>query len=175
MSKLSHAAMMLLVVLSLGVLRVGATAELPAWADAPPLSATEVTTVIASPPSITAEAAVCSAPTSSGGTSYKAILTPIMDTYAASSAPDTNYGASTELIVGMVIVEGEERAFIAFDLSVLPLDAVILTTTLELYQLSGPEYITEPQFPFDAWTEYGVTWTDQPNCCFSGSVPGQLR
>jgi len=166
--------MMLLVLLSLGALRVGATAELPAWADAPTLPATEATTVIASPPSITAEAAVCSAPTSSGGTSYKAILNPVKDSYVNGFEPDTNYGTSTELRFGFVPPgpsQADNHPYIAFDLSSLPPDAVIFTATLEVFQASGPDFSAfEAQILTSTWTETGVAWNSRPSVTMANAV-----
>lgn len=106
------------------------------------------------------------APCAAQGTSFRSTFNAVKDSYVKSSTPGSNYGAEDSITVGSVTLPSaaEFRALAAFDLSTLPADAVILTATLELYQtntyFSG--IIIHAQALTSAWTENGVTWSNQP-------------
>ena len=153
MSRMLRVTILTLVFLAFGVLGVGATAESPSGADAPPQPAPEAP-------------AVCSPLALSGDTAYKATLTAVRDSYVNNSAPDTNYGTNAAMLVGGVSVPSSAvyHTLVGFDLTVLPSDAVILTATLELYQTgsSGGSFLITAQALTGAWTETGVTWNNKP-------------
>lgn len=97
-------------------------------------------------------------------TSYRATFGASKDSYVSEVAPDTNYGTSVSLSVGRVTIPsaGRHDALVAFNISSLPADAIILTATLELYQTSGSGFDIKAQALTGAWSETVVTWNNQP-------------
>lgn len=99
-------------------------------------------------------------------TSYRSTFTAVKDSYVNNSSAytNTNYGTDASLRVGIVTspIAATYRTLVAFDLSTLPADAVILTATLELSQTSGSGFDIKAQALTSAWTETGVTWNNQP-------------
>lgn len=99
------------------------------------------------------------------------------DALISSYSPNNNYGGHWDFLASAWTVNNNPsttRALIEFDLSPVPANANIIGATLRLYHhtsinnntghstLSGPndgwiERITQP------WTEYGVTWNNQPS------------
>lgn len=108
--------------------------------------------------------ALCSSRSTDEETSYEAVLTASKDSYVNSTSADTNYGKSTSLRVGHVIVPvtTNYRSLVAFNLSALPSDAVILSATLQLYQTSGSGFSVKAQALTGSWTETAVTWNNKP-------------
>ena len=92
-----------------------------------------------------------------------ATFAPDKDAYVDNQYPDDNFG--TESILTVV---GEfplwKHAYIHFDLSSLPSDAVINSAKLSLYMTSGPAWL----FPWELfrvpedWSETGITWNNCP-------------
>ncbi|MBN2394333.1 MAG: DNRLRE domain-containing protein [Anaerolineae bacterium] len=162
MSKMLRVTILTLVFLAFGVLRVGATAEFPSQADAPPQPVIEPG---ASLPAVEAST-VCRPLAPGGDTAYKATLTAVRDSYVSSHSPDTNYGTNATMMVGGISIpySAAYHTLAGFDLTVLPADVVILTATLELYQTgsSGNNFIITAQALTGAWTETGVTWNNKP-------------
>lgn len=112
-------------------------------------------------------------------TSFRSIFIATKDSYVKSSTPATNYGGEDSVTVGSVTLPSpaESRALMAFDLSALPADAVILTATLELYQtnpyISG--IVIHTQALTSTWTENGVMWSNQPGATTADeAVEGDL-
>lgn len=98
-------------------------------------------------------------------------LQAIEDTYAKSSAPETNYGAQNSVTSGMF--DGTVyRAFIKFDLSVIPPGNVVTRAKLRLE--NGFISIPAPQLDAprlsDHWDESTVTWNNQPMDAYIGLI-----
>jgi len=112
-------------------------------------------------------------------TSYRSTFTADKDSYVNNSSAytNTNYGTNPSLQVGIVTspIAATYRTLVAFDLSTLPADAVILTATLELSQTySSSTFGMKAQVLTGAWTEGGVTWNNQPAFTTVGEVSGSV-
>lgn len=109
-------------------------------------------------------------------TTYQTTLTANRDTYLNSAAVDTNYGTATSVRVGSFVVptSGSYRTLAGFDLAPLPADAVIVTATLELYQISGSGFTVKAQALTSAWAETTVTWSNQPTYTTQNETVGAL-
>lgn len=94
---------------------------------------------------------------------------PEADSYVDSLNPNTNYGTETQLYatyfpdyLGSTLTQ---RAFLKFDLSVIPKGYIITAATLNLYVTSNgghpPLGTTNLYHVGDAWTESGITWDNQ--------------
>jgi hypothetical protein len=117
--------------------------------------------VQAQPPLLPEGPAACTAQE----TSYQSALSAVGDSYVNDLSVDTNYGTATTLRVGPYVAvptNGNYRSFVAFDLSSLPADAVILTATLELYQTNSGSISVAAQAVTGDWDEATVTWNTQP-------------
>ncbi len=117
-------------------------------------------------PGAPVEPAVCSALASGGGTAFRSTLIATQDSYVNSALPTTNYGATTGVQVGNVTFPSAAiyHTLLAFDLTSLPADAVILTATLELSQTNTyfEGIVIDTQALTSTWTEGTVTWNNQP-------------
>ncbi|MEM2875538.1 MAG: DNRLRE domain-containing protein [Candidatus Bathyarchaeia archaeon] len=94
-------------------------------------------------------------------------LNPIADAYVSEGSPDANYGSSDELTV-----EFNSHlcyAYIMFDLSAIPSEAILLSAMLMVYAYSGSwrgplgnvqvgvHYSSD-----NTWTEESITWNNKP-------------
>jgi len=123
------------------------------------------------------EPAVCSALAADGGTAFRSTLIATMDSYVNSASPDSNYGALDDLRAGRFLAVpsgGFYRSFVAFNLSSLPADAIIMTATLELYQTSAGNVSLAAQRLTADWVEANVTWNTMPAATATGEVVGGL-
>jgi hypothetical protein len=94
------------------------------------------------------------------------VVTPVHDSYYDYGSPNTNYGASTSILMGVVIAGGIKtqvlRAIANFDVSAIPSSAVIAQAKMQrALTLVDPrshtvkiDRCTRPA----QWTENGVTW-----------------
>ncbi|MEJ5311807.1 MAG: DNRLRE domain-containing protein [Anaerolineae bacterium] len=117
-------------------------------------------------PEAPVEPAVCSALAATDGTAFRSTLIATKDSYVSSASPNTNYGANTGVQVGNVTFPSAAiyHTLLAFDLSSLPADAVILTATLELSQTNTyfAGILINTQALTSTWAEGTVTWNNQP-------------
>ncbi len=130
-----------------------------------------------SEPEAPAEPAVCSALAADGGTAFRGTLMATKDSYVNSAAPDENYGSADNLRAGRFLAipsGGYYRSFVAFDLSSLPADAIIVAATLELYQTSAGNVSLAAQRLTADWAEASVTWNTMPAATATGEVVGGL-
>lgn len=92
-------------------------------------------------------------------------IEPTDDAYVKDSAPDSNYGSYYSLYVG-TYNGAKERAYLKFDLSNLPENAVIVSATLHAYTYKGasstPVNISVYAVSDDSWTEGSITWNTKP-------------
>jgi hypothetical protein len=92
---------------------------------------------------------------------------PIADSYVDQYNPTSNYGGKDGLEVGRStnMFHLEQKAYLMFDLSVIPSGSVITSAQLQLY----PWYVTETQnigahyCSDNSWTETGITWNNRPS------------
>ena len=114
-------------------------------------------TATTSPLTLTATASATS------GTWY---LAPIADAQVASGRATTNYGTSTNLYVQSAASGyGDERAWLKFDLSVIPAGSTISGSVLQLWdwKATGAALPAEVRGGNDdSWTETGINWNNQP-------------
>ena len=96
----------------------------------------------------------------------EASYSPIGDSYTASAYPDTNYGTTSQLGVGVYPLNSQ-HIYIKFDLSSVPDSAIITSATLHLYKTTGlfppPDAYTTSDFysgTSTPWTETGITWNN---------------
>lgn len=94
-------------------------------------------------------------------------LSPTDDAYVKDTAPDTNYGSWGSLYVGTYSGDGaNERAYLKFDLSSLPDNAVIVSAKLYAYTYLGassdPVNISAYVVSDDSWDENTITWNNKP-------------
>ncbi|WP_051256624.1 CBM96 family carbohydrate-binding protein [Cystobacter fuscus] len=90
-------------------------------------------------------------------------LTPSADAYVSSSAPDSNYGSSSELIVDRSFNE----TFLRFDLNGLPSNVRIKSVKLSAtaytgYAWGGDGSVYTYFVSDDAWGENTLTWNTKP-------------
>jgi hypothetical protein len=99
---------------------------------------------------------------------YTLTFTATQDAYVNQQFPSTNYGTA-DLLVG-TLSGNIRRSLLQFDLAALPSNAVVVSATLELYQIvnlaNKPEatQVITPQFEaiLAAWSESTVNWNNQP-------------
>lgn len=106
-------------------------------------------------------------------------LSPIKDAFVASGggpySASTNYGAESRLAVGVEsypAYSSQFVSFIAFDLSIIPLNATISKANLVLNiqgATSGPTIPVNFYKVGSGWTESSITWNNMP-----GSVGGPI-
>jgi hypothetical protein len=114
-------------------------------------------------------------------------LYPTADSYISSANPNTNYGTAPDLqvsLLGFIPNVESKRTLIAYDLSGIPANAVILTATLRLYgtitaaALDSPESLTIIPYSIDSpWEETAVNWSNRPTSTYRNDpgaefVPG---
>jgi hypothetical protein len=109
--------------------------------------------------------------TTSLGLETVATLIPIADSYVNSSSPDSNYGSETSIKTEITTsaTKNYTYIYIMFDLSSIPLDAVITSSNLSLYMISYSGYLPwvggtiYVHYCSDtSWTEPGITWNNKP-------------
>ncbi len=91
-------------------------------------------------------------------------FTPVADATILQNTPNSNYGSSNSLSVGLSS-DGSSlgRALVGFDLSAIPTNAVVTNATLSFFQLNP---ISLENFYFvgvvqSNWAEAGVTWNSR--------------
>ncbi|NJE03354.1 DNRLRE domain-containing protein [Thermococcus sp. MV11] len=94
-------------------------------------------------------------------------INPTDDAYVKDTAPDSNYGSDSSLYVGTYYRDNaNERAYLKFDLSGIPDNAVIVSATLHAYTYWGaystPVNISAYAVSDDSWTEDSITWNTKP-------------
>ncbi|NJE31112.1 DNRLRE domain-containing protein [Thermococcus sp. 18S1] len=95
-------------------------------------------------------------------------INPTDDAYVKDTTPDTNYGSYGSLYVGTYYKDhANERAYLKFDLSSIPDNAVIVSAVLRAYTYSGaystPVNISAYAVSDDSWTEDSITWNTKPS------------
>lgn len=98
-------------------------------------------------------------------------LDPTDDSYVNANEPSTNHGTATGLfIVSLFYLDSyDHRIFLKFDLSELPVGAIISSATLKLYcyevnsLMNGVSDVQAKRVSSDSWVESTVTWTNQPS------------
>jgi hypothetical protein len=99
-------------------------------------------------------------------TSTKIIVYPTADSYVDSSNPDTNFGTSTTLNVSANTIQ--TNSYMKFDLSGIPLDATILSATLEVNLATDigliykDDRISVYYCQDNSWGEQTITWNNRP-------------
>ena len=101
-----------------------------------------------------------------GGTSESTTLQPgEADSYVMQNDPEKNYG--TETLMWVISKEDRQnrRSFVQFDLSSIQNGSTISSATLSLHVKDAPNAsrILEAQRLNAAWSELGITWSDQPD------------
>lgn len=94
------------------------------------------------------------------------IATPTKDSCMNGASPDTNYGASDIISMGILFAGGSKsqlfRAIVNFDLAALPAGAVVqsakMQRTLSLIDADGHACRILRCVRSDQWTENGATW-----------------
>ena len=103
------------------------------------------------------------------------------DSYVSSNYPDTNYGSLPFLNIGkndssfsLKVIRADYpyvsiykyfRAYLQFDLSTLPADAVIVNADLKLYQFNNSEtddFMIALHRVTESWDETTITYNNQP-------------
>ena len=95
---------------------------------------------------------------------YTLMFTATKDAYVNQAFPSNNYGTA-DLYVGQ-----QRRALVQFNLSALPANAVVVSATLELYEIwnkaaaleAMSATTVEVQSILASWDESTVTWSNQP-------------
>lgn len=101
------------------------------------------------------------------GTPVTVTLSATADSYVQQNSKNTNYGTSTSLIlVGDQNKSKESIGYLLFQgINTIPAGATIQSATLRLYhyQMSGAAVAVNAYKISSAWTETGVTWSNQPS------------
>ncbi len=97
-------------------------------------------------------------------TGTTAIMEPVADSWVSLGSPTTNFGSDTTFQVD----RGNQRAFLRFDLGMVPANAIVggvaLTAhTYAGYAWGGDGNVYTRFVPDDSWTETGLTWDNQPD------------
>lgn len=102
-------------------------------------------------------------------------MTPVADAYVSSAAPGTNYGRVPILYVG-VNENSVGRSLFRFDLSSLGPGTRVVSAAFETYLAASSttprDLAVELRHVDSSWTEFGVTWKDQPRTTSIGKVNG---
>ncbi|NOJ96329.1 DNRLRE domain-containing protein [Corallococcus coralloides] len=90
-------------------------------------------------------------------------LTPVADSYVSPGVPDSNFGNHGTLVVNREFAE----AYLRFDLSSLPANAVITAASLSALAYDGYAYggdgnVYTSFVADDSWQEMGITWNNRP-------------
>ncbi|NNC14913.1 DNRLRE domain-containing protein [Corallococcus exiguus] len=118
-------------------------------------STSSVTTLLA--------VAALSAPSLALAASTTVTLTPVADSYVSPDGPDSNFGNHGTFIVN----RGYAEAYLRFDLSSLPANAVITAASLSALAYDGYAYggdgnVYTSFVANDSWQEMGITWNNRP-------------
>jgi hypothetical protein len=106
------------------------------------------------------------------------------DAWIDEATPSTNYGGSTEMYVRLTASGDEQRILVGFDLSALPDDIVVVSATLEMYNMinlaraAGPEradYLIWTEAINASWGEMLVTWNNRPPTTPEGDPPSAFQ
>jgi hypothetical protein len=130
--------------------------------ETPTSTATAINTATA-----TATATATSAPVQATRT-----LFPNADAQVKSTEADANFGSAVGMLAGSDYGLISYRAFIGFDLSVLPANTTVISATLRAYQINSFGF--EPSYPMDIyradgfWSESTLTWNNQPAVTATG-------
>jgi len=84
-----------------------------------------------------------------------------MDTYATIFYPDSNAPDSEVLLIG----NWTDKTYLKFDLSILPVGAVITNADLNLYQwftYGSSNFAVGAHKVIQGWAESAITWNNQP-------------
>lgn len=106
--------------------------------------------------------------TATGASAFQAQITPSDDSYVEDSLPTTNFGTSVSMYVGDAppnVPNSIARSYLKFDLSVLPVGAVIDTAIIHIYNnvIGYPNVTVGAHYlPNDGWTELTITWNNAP-------------
>ncbi|CAM4391073.1 DNRLRE domain-containing protein [Corallococcus exiguus] len=90
-------------------------------------------------------------------------LTPVADSYVSPDGPDSNFGNHGTFVVN----RGYAEAYLRFDLSSLPSNAVITAASLSSLAYDGYAYggdgnVYTSFVADDSWQEMGITWNNRP-------------
>jgi hypothetical protein len=107
------------------------------------------------------------------GPTETATLYSIADSYVNASSPDTNYGNDQDLIVNASSTDlSQNFIYVKFDLSSIPQNAYIVSTSLELRLsgfdnlyygiMGGGDAIGAYYCSDNSWAELGITWNNRP-------------
>jgi hypothetical protein len=100
--------------------------------------------------------------------SFRVTDTSIKDAFVRKTVPRLNYGVEEQMYIGGSSNADEiYRSFVEFDLknmSIPATNATIAKAEMQLYfdGYNAPEKMIQIIEPDKSWTEYGVTWTNQP-------------
>jgi hypothetical protein len=90
-------------------------------------------------------------------------LTASADSYIDQANSGTNYGTATTLNVQAAASSKNQRTLVQFTLPTLPAHCAITAATMRLYATTAKTGRTYQAYQVAAaWTETGVTWTNQP-------------
>ncbi len=144
----------------------------PAWANQPPAAAA------------VDDAVTLPVPAAPQASQFQITLPPTADSYVTSAYPNTNYGLDADLQVSLSGTYPNtvfKRSLLAFDLSDIPANAVILTATLRLYSEFNATQAAVPHAPQDSiintyaidepWEETAVTYSNHPAVTPRGDPP----
>lgn len=89
-------------------------------------------------------------------------INPIKDAFLSEKVPTLNYGGEQTLVVGLG--EKRYRTILGFNSTAIPEKNEVDSADLRLYITAGREPNRKLQLyaASDVWTEYGVTWANQP-------------
>jgi hypothetical protein len=116
-----------------------------------------------------------SRPYTSGGCSSPGTqtITANADSYVRQDTAGTNYGTATTLSVQSRSGSLNRRAFVRFNLPAIPSGCTVAFAKLRLNATAAAAARTlNAQTPSAAWTEAGITWTNQP--AVTGTVQSAL-
>lgn len=92
-------------------------------------------------------------------------LTPLADATVASGNPTSNTNTSTLFLASGTTSFANERSWLRYDLSSIPVGATITSAQLQLYVWSAASTsmtVAVSGSTNDTWTETGITWNTQP-------------
>lgn len=96
------------------------------------------------------------------------------DSYVNQSSASTNYGTATTLDVRSASGSGNRRSLVRFPLAAcsIPANALVTSASLRLFMFSAPtaSRTYNAHRVTGAWTEAGVTWSNQPATAASATA-----